>query len=473
VEACGDPRLLAFPLWPRQREILAAIEAGPRLHVLACGRRAGKTSMGALVAVWDACLRPELARRVRARERRYAVCVAVNVAQARLFVAAARSIVEASPLLAGLVADAGDDAIEFSTGCTIAAFPCTSRGARGWPISTLLLDEFAHHVDGEGNSAAESVWRALTPSCAQFGREARIIVASTPWGAEGAFAELWHRAAAGEIPDAVAHHATSAEANPTLDPDFLRGEFERDPHTFEGEYEARFVASGGAYLDVRRLAEAVVDRDELGPRDGTGWVLGLDLGFASDPTGVVLVARDPATPERLRVGLVRKWQPQKARSFEERRAIEDSLLADVAEIAHHFNAPVVADQHLAPQVRDFLSRRGVHAETLSLSAETKSLAFSELRSRIYSGSIELPDHAELLAELRALRAQFRAGRASVVTPRTARGHSDLSVALALGVWKHDRHGVRPGSPDGAHFGAAGVSLADEIGRVEVRYDQRL
>src|SRR5262249_36961793 len=65
----------------------------------------------------------------------------------------------------------------------------------------------------------------------------------------------------------------------------------------------------------------------------------------------------------------------------------------------------------------------------------------ELRSRIYGGSIALPDHPDLLAELRALRAKFKAGRASVVTPRTSRGHSDLAVALALAVWGLDRHGL--------------------------------
>src|SRR5581483_9704860 len=131
-----------------------------RLHVLALGRRSGKTSMAACAAVWDACLRPDVSRHVRPGERRYAVCVATNVAQARLFVDAARSIVERSPLLSKLVVDARDDAIEFSTGATVAAFPCTARGARGWPISLLVLDEYAHHVDGDGNSAAESVWRA-------------------------------------------------------------------------------------------------------------------------------------------------------------------------------------------------------------------------------------------------------------------------------------------------------------------------
>src|SRR5438093_6059611 len=102
LEACEDERLLGVELFPRQRDVLEAIERN-RLNIVACGRRSGKTFLGAVAAVWDACLRPDLARHVRRGEKRYAACVAVNVAQARLFVSFARSIVEASPLLSQLV----------------------------------------------------------------------------------------------------------------------------------------------------------------------------------------------------------------------------------------------------------------------------------------------------------------------------------------------------------------------------------
>jgi hypothetical protein len=124
-------------------------------------------------------MRPELARHVRLGERRHAVAVATNLRQARLFVRAALSIVERSPLLAGLIENVSEDEILFANATALSAFPCTSRGARGWPISTLL-DEAAHHVDNEGNIAAESIFRALVPATAQFGNEARLVLTGTP-----------------------------------------------------------------------------------------------------------------------------------------------------------------------------------------------------------------------------------------------------------------------------------------------------
>ncbi len=178
VAACDDPALFNFPLWPKQREVLAAVEAKPRMHVLALGRRSGKTTLAALVALHACLLRPELRRSLRAGERGFAVVIATNLRQARLLVSAASTILHASPLLAPFIESESEDEIAFTNGMTIAAFACTSRGGRGWPIHTLVTDELAHFVDNEGNLAAESVTRALIPSTAQFGDEARILASA-------------------------------------------------------------------------------------------------------------------------------------------------------------------------------------------------------------------------------------------------------------------------------------------------------
>jgi Terminase large subunit, T4likevirus-type, N-terminal len=217
VAACNNPQAFNFALWPKQRELLEAVEKGPRTHVLALGRRSGKTTMAALVGLWDRLRRPELDKMVRPGERRYSVAVATNLRQARLFVRAAASIVEPSPLLGRMVESVTDDEISFTNGTALGAFPCTSRGIRGWAISSLLMDEAAHFRDDtEGPAVAERVFNALVPATAQFGERARILVASTPYGRDGLFAELHARASNGELSDAQAHHATTHEVNPTV-----------------------------------------------------------------------------------------------------------------------------------------------------------------------------------------------------------------------------------------------------------------
>jgi Terminase large subunit, T4likevirus-type, N-terminal len=169
LDACDEAPLFNFQLWPRQRALLEAVERGPRLHVWALGRRSGKTTLAAIVGLWTCLFRPDIAAKVRPGERFYAVAVGTNIRQARLFVSAARSIVEASPLLAKQVESSSDDELVFKTGGVLTAFPCSSRGGRGWPIAALLLDEAAFFIsETEGYQTADRVFEALVPSTAQF-----------------------------------------------------------------------------------------------------------------------------------------------------------------------------------------------------------------------------------------------------------------------------------------------------------------
>jgi hypothetical protein len=265
VEACDDKRLFGIDLWPKQREWLAAVEQGPRIHVWACGRRSAKTTTAALVGLWDCLFRPQMSECVLPGEQRHAVAVAVNVKQARLFVSQAKAIVSQSPLLSEMVKNETEDSIEFKNDTVLSAFACSSRSARGWPISSLLLDEAAHFLtETDGPQTAEKVWEALVPSTAQF-PEARVIIASTPYGQDGLFARLFKTAMDGEVPDMVAQHATTEQCNPEITSAFLALERARDPDSFAYEYEAQFLGGGGAYLNEDVIGSAVVDRGELAP----------------------------------------------------------------------------------------------------------------------------------------------------------------------------------------------------------------
>ena len=400
--------------------------------------------MAALVGLWDCLLRPELDGLVRPGERRYAVAVATNVRQARLFVSAARSIVERSPLLASLVESVADDELVFANGTALTAFPCTSRGVRGWPISSLLFDECAHMQDTEGNQAAEPLWRALVPSTAQFGDRARIIVSSTPYGQDGFFAETFQRASSGELSDAGAQHATTAQMNPTVTREFLGQERERDPDSFASEYLAEFLAGGLAFIERERLL-AVVDgeRRELPPNDLKGCVVGFDPSFSRDPAAVAVVGRDFQERGLLVLAHAERWVPvrkKRWRTKDEQQAQERLVLDAVARLALRYRAKVVTDQHLPGAVVAGLSERGVRAQVRSWTSASKTEAFKAVRARVYARQLELYQEPQLLAELQRLRVNYRPGSAEVVNPRSGDSHGDMAVALALAVHELDTYG---------------------------------
>jgi hypothetical protein len=427
VEACESEQLFGVELTERQRELLASVEAGDLLHVWALGRRSGKTLLAALVALWTCLLRPELRVSLRRRERLYAVAVATNLRQARIFVEQARTIVEASPLLAPLVESVSEDELRFRNRSVLGAFPCTSRGGRGWPIAALLLDEAAHMLDTDGNQAAEPMFRSLAPSVAQFGDAARIIVASSPFGVDGFFAETFSSVAAGDLPGASAVQAGTLDVRPGFATAALDLECRRDPFGFRAEYGAEFLPAGSAFMDAARVREAVGRKRELRPGEVVDPVAAIDLAFVSDSTALVIVGRDRKDRDRLRLVLARSWTPSPGRPLS-----PAAVLDEIAGLCRaHGVASIYTDQFNAVSAREHLVGRGLYASIVTTTADSKSAMFSDLRERLYEGAVELYEQPDLLAEIGRLETVTTPGRATVRSPRAAGSHGDLVTALAL------------------------------------------
>ena len=454
LAALDDRALIGagFTPHPRQRELLESIEAF-RLTVACCGRRFGKTRAAAAAALWNLLCVPELDALVAKGERRYAVSVGNNSAQARLFVEHALAIVKASPALRReLVSETGSELV-FRGDRVLAGFPCTAKGGRGWPISFLVLDEFAHHFDVEegGPQAAQRIWAAMTPSVAQFGEAGRVVVISTPLGQDGTFSELYAKARNGELPGAAAFHAPTSD-NPMIDADYLAGqEAVLGYDDFRREFGAEFLAGGASFIEASRIRDVVCEWREALPTDGTDWVLAFDAAFASDPAAVAIVGRLPFDRTQLVCGYVERWLPPKSRrrirrSREDETRVIESVIADVARAAARYQARVIVDQHLPGVVVSEFAKHGIHATVRAWTAESRTQAAQAVRARIYTQRIELPDDVQLVTELSRLRTKYRAGSATIEIPKVGDSHCDLAVALMAAVHEHDRHGVGRAGP---------------------------
>jgi len=442
LQACDDERLFNVKLWPRQRELLAAVERGPRTHVQMLGRRSGKSLMAALVALHSSLFRPDLDAMVRPGETRFAVVVATNLSQARLLIRMAQSVIENSPILAPMLASATEDELRFEPApgvrTCVRAMPCSSRGIRGYPVSVAILDELSHFSsEGEvGNvSTAERVFTALAPAVAQFGEHGRLLLISTPYGNENLLAKMYYRAVTGELADTAAVRAPSWEMNPTLTKEVLAFEEARDPDDYRQAFGAEPLSPGDAYLNFDRIQ--IADRPPL-PADALAGpiVAGIDPSFANDPFGVVIVGHDRERPDRLVVA--------RAEAIGGRNREFEATMIEVIDLLKQYNVTsVVTDQYSSAAVQDRLARAGFFASVLTFTAQSKTAAYSEVRSRLYGDGQEIygrePGGPELIAELRRLRTRFSVGSAAVYSPRVAGSHGDLASALAV-VTFDQRHG---------------------------------
>jgi hypothetical protein len=274
---------------------------------------------------------------------------------------------------------------------------------------------------------------------------------------DGLFAQLYRQASDGELPDAVAFHGTSASMNPTLDPATLSLEESRDPDAYAAEFLAQFTGSGGAFLSMDRFT--VPDRDyALSPDDVVPpVVVGLDPAFAGrDEFGVSVLGRDPEEPQRLVLASVDGLRPRRADAIEDRAAVELELLGQVVEVCKRFGATAVTDQYASRQVVEFLRREGVSVYVLSMTATTKTAAYVETRSRLYSGGLLIYREPGLLDELRRLRSRVAAGQSSVVVPRAGSTHGDRAQSLAIAVLAQSQLGGGGGGGD-VVAGGRGIS----------------
>jgi hypothetical protein len=443
IQAVDDPHLLgsAVVLSERQREPLAAIDAGARFVQLAWGRRSGKGLLQALIACWHALPRPEFEAFIRPDELRRILAIATNEKQARELILAAESLIAKSPVLGPMVESRTDFEIRFSHGVIFSAMPCSARGDRGRAASCVLLDEAAHHYDGLPDAAQsfERLFASVVPSVSQFKDLATVVVASTPAGDSNKFAELRDEILEHPSPARVFFTGASWEINPRIREEDLEDERRLlGEELFRQEFCADFLSGGGALLSPDSIEACVVERGDLSRVKSLHWIVGADPAFASDVFGVAVVGVDRSDSKRLLVGQVHGWQGERQESFEGSRLRQDEIIRRLVGVCREYNAGSVAsDSHQVRAIRSRLQEHGIRVVEIPFTGDGRRQVFSGLRLKLDAGEIELPRHNDLLQELRALRVRYTSSGQVVDIPRVGRSHCDRAVALALAVAAHE------------------------------------
>jgi terminase large subunit-like protein len=109
---------------------------------LVCGRRAGKSFILALCAVFLACFY-EYRKFLAPGERGTVLIIATNSKQARVIVRYIRALLTHIPMLAKLIERETADAFDLSNSVTIEVHPASAKTTRGYAVVAALLDEVA------------------------------------------------------------------------------------------------------------------------------------------------------------------------------------------------------------------------------------------------------------------------------------------------------------------------------------------
>lgn len=392
-----------------------------RETTLLAGRRAGKTKLAAIIASYEAFRDHRIPR----GEHAYVMLIAPTLAQAKLAFDYILKNIQSSEILSAKIKRVRGNEVELKNGIIIGCYPCSRVSVRGRSAVAIICDEICfwrNEVTSIHND--EEVLAALRPSMASFS-SSKLIKISTPNIKRGVvYEELQRR---GEL-DYDVWHLTTQELNPTVSDEFLEAERKRSPEDFNREYLAQFVDSVTALIDPELLARCVINgRRELPPVPGMPYAAAIDAGFRRSDFGMAIAHR---TDEGLiLVDCVPFWTGSKHAPLG-----FQWVCGQVAGILRQFGINVLkGDQYCAVAIKEEFLKLGISYDEVTFSRTIRAQIFNNLLHLIVQGLIELPDHPELLRQLRSL--EIHRSTDGSIDVRPAYGQKDdLAVVVALCVF---------------------------------------
>jgi len=404
----------------RQHTGRTALASEPAREVWAiCGRRAGKSRIAALLAVFLAAFRDYTARLAPGEKATVAV-IAADRSQARVVFRYVCGLLDAVPMLRALVVRRTASAVELRGNVVIEVHTCSYRSTRGYAFAAVIADECAFWKSEDSASPDVEVLNAVRPGLATI-PGSLLVAISSPYSRKGALWQAYKNHYGRDGDPVLVWRADTRSMNPTVPEHVIADALATDEPAARAEWLAEFRSDLEAFVS-REVVEAatVPGRRWLQPVQGTRY-----FGF-TDPSGG---GQDSFT---VAVAHVEERQGQRVAVLDyvgERRPpfSPEQVAAEYAEVLKAYGVTTVqSDRYAGEWPVEVFARHGI---TVEQSAAAKSDPYRELLPLLNSGRCELLDHPKLHAQLLSLeRRTARGGRDSIDHPPTA--HDDVVNAAA-------------------------------------------
>ncbi len=357
---------------------------------------------------------------------------------------------------------------------------CIAKGLRGAGNIIVILDEVAHFQD-KGQSSAEEIYNAVTPSTAAFSpkdpntgmpifgsqtdTEARIILISSPLNRTGKFFELFHLAMSRQpgSENLLAIQAPTWEINPTVPSSYYRSKFHADANVFMTEHGAQFSDRVRAWIDREEDLLTCID-ETLKPKE-VGFPryphhMGIDVGLMKDGTAIFITHAEQDKiildyHEYWRAGVDwRETNPHLGNNFitEYSKNLANVERLDFDEIAawiialskKFFIEDGLFDRWNGIPLEQALIKKGLSQfKSEYFSRDTSSKMFQAVKLLMIDKKLKLYDwprpqgskHSSFIKEVLELQAEQLARNVVVVqAPQAAGYHDDMSDAFVRSVW---------------------------------------
>jgi hypothetical protein len=410
------------------------------------GRRAGKSRISALIAVYLACFK-DWSAHLAPGERAVVMCLAADRKQAGVVLRFAKGLLESTPALANLVDHVTAESIHLTNGLAIEVHTSSFRAVRGYSIVAAILDELAFWPLEESANPDTEVVTAIRPAMTTI-PSALLIGISSPYAQRGVLWDAYKRYY-GKDSDVLVWKAPTRVMNPTVSPAEITRAYELDPTSAAAEYGAEFRGDLSSFL-TRDALDRVISRGvtERPPVPKHKYVCFVDLAGSQRASGDSITCAI-AHAERRMLGLklphyvldvVREWKPPLANL--------SAIVGEIVELAKLYGIrQVVGDNRFGQfgvQLFDHVGKAVGWPVRYVVTQHVKNALYLSLLPLVNEGRVELVDAPKLFAQ--ALALERRTGRVGQdVVDHPGHGHDDVINAVA-GAIALASEAVRIGAP---------------------------
>lgn len=367
---------------------------------------------------------------------------------------------------------------------------CVAKGLRGAGNIVVILDEVAHFTDS-GQSGAEEVYNAVTPSTSAFSPkdpsdaripigpvEGRIVLISSPLGKQGQFFKLFQIGMRGgkASENMLCIEAPTWEVNPTVPASEFAKHYAKDPRVFDTEYGGRFTDRTRGWIEEERDLLACVDPLRRAVRRASPrkpHFAGLDIAQVGDRCGIAIghVEDDKVVADTV------AWIQAGEGDFEHVSRLDYEDIVDwIYDWSRKFYiVDGIFDQWCGIVFEQAMAKRGLkqfhmvtHTKPLTSAMwkNFKDMMFDE-RLVLYDDPIpEKEAHCDYIAELLELQEERHSKYVvTVEAPQVEGKYDDTSDALNRMIWSASQHlgtNVSFGQSRDTRRGSAGLARKQHV-----------
>jgi hypothetical protein len=258
---------------------------------LICGRRAGKSFILALIAVYLACFH-DYRRYLAAGEVGTVMVIAADRRQARVIFRYIVGLLRGSEMLWRLVERESADQIELDNGVSIEVQTASYRSTRGYTVVAALCDELGFWATDDAADPDYAILDAIRPAMGTI-PGAMLLCASSPYAQRGALFDAFRRYYGRDDAPALVWKAATREMNSTFPQATIDAAVERDPASAAAEYLAQFRTDVQGFV-AREVVEGCVSRGvfERLPISGVGYYAFVDPSGGSSDSMTLAIAQE-------------------------------------------------------------------------------------------------------------------------------------------------------------------------------------